>query len=223
MPSLPAGWVCLPGLLVSKPRTKLNNAAIGEYAESAGRLCALASSKRGSKCAVLTSASANEQQDSVRRVGEESSVRAKPDSSRREESAGAFEGLTLEQARVFALDAGFQEAGLVALPYEAAARDAERFREWVAAGRAGTMGYLERKAENGRLLREQTAVPVPVGAVGADLLCQLCISIGTALNQRVKARERLDCAVCVEQSRQREGRAAAERLSQSAAEADSCC
>jgi epoxyqueuosine reductase len=69
--------------------------------------------------------------------------------------------LALEQARTFALEAGFQEAGLVALPYDAEARDAERFREWVAAGRAGTMGYLERKAENGRLLREQTAVPFP--------------------------------------------------------------
>jgi epoxyqueuosine reductase len=78
-----------------------------------------------------------------------------------EESPGTLDGLSLEQARTFALDAGFQEAGLVALPYEAEARDAERFREWVAAGRAGTMGYLERKAENGRLLREQTAVPFP--------------------------------------------------------------
>ncbi len=77
------------------------------------------------------------------------------------EPAATLHGLTLEQARTFALDAGFQEAGLVALPYAAAARDAERFREWVAAGRAGTMGYLERKAENGRLLREQAAVPFP--------------------------------------------------------------
>jgi len=151
----------LPGPGMSKQRTKRNNAAIGEYAESAGRLCALARSKRGSKCAVSTSASANEQQDSVRRRGEESSVAAKVDNSRGEESPGALSGLTLEQARTFALEAGFQEAGLVALPYVAEARDAERFREWVAKGRAGTMGYLERKAENGRLLREQTAVPFP--------------------------------------------------------------
>jgi epoxyqueuosine reductase len=69
--------------------------------------------------------------------------------------------LSREQARTFALEAGFQEAGLVALPYEAEARDAERFREWVAAGRAGTMGYLERKADNGRLLRERAGVPFP--------------------------------------------------------------
>jgi epoxyqueuosine reductase len=69
--------------------------------------------------------------------------------------------LNAEQARAWALDAGFQEAGVVALPYEAETRDAERFREWVAAGRAGTMGYLERKAENGQLLRERAAVPFP--------------------------------------------------------------
>jgi epoxyqueuosine reductase len=69
--------------------------------------------------------------------------------------------LNPEQARALALEAGFQEAGVVALPYDAETRDAERFREWVAAGRAGTMGYLERKAENGQLLRERTAVPFP--------------------------------------------------------------
>jgi epoxyqueuosine reductase len=102
-----------------------------------------------------------EQQDSIRRGGGESSVAAKADNSRGEESPGALGGLTLEQARALALEAGFQEAGLVALPYEAEARDAERFREWVAKGRAGTMGYLERKAENGRLLRERAAVPFP--------------------------------------------------------------
>ena len=75
-----------------------------------------------------------------------------------ERSAAAF---TLERARAWAHEAGFHEAGLVALPYEAGARDAERFREWVAAGRAGTMGYLERKSEDGRLLRERAAVPFP--------------------------------------------------------------
>jgi epoxyqueuosine reductase len=69
--------------------------------------------------------------------------------------------LNAERARALALDAGFQEVGVVALPYEAETRDAERFREWVTAGRAGTMGYLERKAENGKLLRERTAVPFP--------------------------------------------------------------
>jgi epoxyqueuosine reductase len=70
-------------------------------------------------------------------------------------------GLSREKVRALALDAGFQEAGVVALPHKAETRDAERFREWIAAGRAGTMAYLERKAENGRLLRERTDVPFP--------------------------------------------------------------
>ena len=73
----------------------------------------------------------------------------------------AVSGLTREQARGLALAAGFAEAGLVALPYAAEARDARRFREWVGAGRAGTMRYLERKAAGGQLARERVAVPFP--------------------------------------------------------------
>ena len=69
--------------------------------------------------------------------------------------------LTAEQARAWALEAGFQEAGLVPLPYAEEARDAGRFREWVAAGRAGTMGYLKRRSEDGRLLRERVGVTFP--------------------------------------------------------------
>jgi epoxyqueuosine reductase len=68
---------------------------------------------------------------------------------------------TREQARTLAVEAGFNEAGLVALPYEVEARDAERFREWVAAGRAGTMSYMEHKAESGQLLRERVGIPFP--------------------------------------------------------------
>ena len=59
-------------------------------------------------------------------------------------------GLTAEQARIFALDAGFSEAGLVALPYADEARNATRFAEWVEAGRAGSMSYLTRKDDAGR-------------------------------------------------------------------------
>ncbi len=50
---------------------------------------------------------------------------------------------------------------MVALPYEAEARDASRFRGWVEAGRAGTMGYLKRTAESGQLARERVAIPFP--------------------------------------------------------------
>jgi epoxyqueuosine reductase len=70
-------------------------------------------------------------------------------------------GLAREGARAMALEAGFAEAGLVALPYAAESRDASRFAEWIGAGRAGTMQYLERAAENGRLVRERVGVPFP--------------------------------------------------------------
>jgi epoxyqueuosine reductase len=70
-------------------------------------------------------------------------------------------GLVREQVRAMALEAGFAEAGLVALPYEAEARDAGRFREWVGKGRAGTMRYLERRTEDGQLARERVAAPFP--------------------------------------------------------------
>lgn len=104
----------------------------------------------------LVSASANEQRYWVRRTVENSSVEMK----QRQEPTQTRE-LPRDQARAWALEAGFDEAGLIELPYAAEARDAERFRAFVAAGRAGSMGYLERKAEDGRLLREQTAVPFP--------------------------------------------------------------
>lgn len=64
-------------------------------------------------------------------------------------------------ARSLALEAGFSEAGVVALPYAAETRDADRFEEWIKAGRAGTMRYLERTAEDGRLLRARTRTPFP--------------------------------------------------------------
>jgi epoxyqueuosine reductase len=70
-------------------------------------------------------------------------------------------GLSRSEARAMALEAGFAEAGLVALPYAAESRDAGRFAEWIGAGRAGMMQYLERAAENGRLVRERVGVPFP--------------------------------------------------------------
>jgi epoxyqueuosine reductase len=74
--------------------------------------------------------------------------------------------LSREQARACALGAGFEEAGLVALPYASQERDANRFEEWVKAGRAGTMGYLERRGpqkdgEAGPLVRARVGTPFP--------------------------------------------------------------
>ena len=66
-----------------------------------------------------------------------------------------------DAAREVALAAGFTEAGLVAIPYAAEERDAERFAAWVRSGRAGTMQYLKRTGEDGRLTRERVRVPFP--------------------------------------------------------------
>ena len=76
-------------------------------------------------------------------------------------SATAVRGLTREKVRAWALEAGFTDAGLVALPYSGEARDAARFEEWVSAGRAGTMKYMSRRAENGQLVRSRVAVAFP--------------------------------------------------------------
>ena len=41
------------------------------------------------------------------------------------------------------------------------ARDAERFEGWIGAGYAGTMRYLERKSEDGQLVRAKRLTPFP--------------------------------------------------------------
>jgi len=69
--------------------------------------------------------------------------------------------LTRDRARAAALEAGFAEAGLVALPSPHQDRDAARFQEWVREGRAGTMRYLERVDESGQLVRSRVSVPFP--------------------------------------------------------------
>jgi epoxyqueuosine reductase len=70
-------------------------------------------------------------------------------------------GLSREEVRGWALEAGFAEAGVVALPHAGEARDAERFEAWVGAGRAGTMKYLERSGEDGQLVRAKLRIPFP--------------------------------------------------------------
>jgi len=80
---------------------------------------------------------------------------------RSDEAAPSAPQLTRVRARSLALDAGFHEAGVVALPHAQEARDARRFAEWVDAGRAGSMRYLERRDEHGRLVRERVAIPFP--------------------------------------------------------------
>jgi epoxyqueuosine reductase len=69
--------------------------------------------------------------------------------------------LNRERVRVLALEAGFAEAGLVALPYANQEQEAARFEEWVRAGRAGSMRYMERTGEDGRRLRSRVEIPFP--------------------------------------------------------------
>jgi len=74
--------------------------------------------------------------------------------------------LTRNKARALALECGFTEAGVVALPHANQERDAARFEQWVQAGRAGSMSYLQRKEtkagdEDERLLRSRVAIPFP--------------------------------------------------------------
>lgn len=68
---------------------------------------------------------------------------------------------TPERARALAREAGFDEAGLVALPHAAETRDAGRFAAWIAAGNAGSMQYLERRDADGSLVRERVKKPFP--------------------------------------------------------------
>ena len=50
---------------------------------------------------------------------------------------------------------------MVALPHADERRDAARFEEWVGAGRAGTMKYLERADGDGQLARARVGTPFP--------------------------------------------------------------
>jgi epoxyqueuosine reductase len=99
--------------------------------------------------------SANEHQSPLRIRGDESSVKEAAPNPAQES------GFTPGRVRSLAIEAGFAEAGLVALPYAAEERDAGRFLEWVEKGRAGTMRYLESRSDDGRLKRERVGVSFP--------------------------------------------------------------
>ncbi len=65
-----------------------------------------------------------------------------------------------------ALEAGFDTAGIASVDEAdsgnpADSLDAERFAEWVAAGRAGEMDYLKRRDDQGVLLRSAVQVAMP--------------------------------------------------------------
>ena len=77
--------------------------------------------------------------------------------------SGSRQAPALNRAKVcaWALDAGFSEAGVVALPYPDEPRDGQRFAAWIQAERAGSMHYLERRNELGHLLRQSVQIPFP--------------------------------------------------------------
>ena len=75
--------------------------------------------------------------------------------------ADEFVGLNGECVSALAREVGFSAAGLVALPHADEERDGERFAEWIGAGRAASMSYLERRDEQGSLLRRSVKTPFP--------------------------------------------------------------
>jgi epoxyqueuosine reductase len=69
-----------------------------------------------------------------------------------------------EWVQACAVEAGFDTAGVAAVygtESEAGRVDAERFADWVDAGRAGEMEYLKRRNEHGVLLRSGVEVAMP--------------------------------------------------------------
>jgi epoxyqueuosine reductase len=66
-----------------------------------------------------------------------------------------------DQLRALVREVGFSEAGLVTLPHVHETRDAQRYKSWIEAGRAGAMNYLKREDEAGELVRARVAAPFP--------------------------------------------------------------
>jgi epoxyqueuosine reductase QueG len=112
-------------------------------------------------CTFLAPAFANEQQSGIRNGLSAGSMSHPNQNPAGQLSTVPPAALDPVRARALALDAGFTEAGLVSLPYPETERDANRFSGWIGAGRAATMRYLERVAEDGRLIRARVETPFP--------------------------------------------------------------
>lgn len=68
------------------------------------------------------------------------------------------------QLNTLAAEAGFSAAGIAAVPGIGSVedrRDVQRYEKWIARGASGEMEYLQRRAENGRLLRSSLRIPFP--------------------------------------------------------------
>jgi epoxyqueuosine reductase len=64
-------------------------------------------------------------------------------------------------AQALAVNAGFDDAGVVAIPHAHTDRDAERYTYWIQKGRAGFMHYLARRNEQGEPIRSRARIPFP--------------------------------------------------------------
>jgi epoxyqueuosine reductase len=74
--------------------------------------------------------------------------------------------LEARRVRELALEAGFAESGMVALPHIHETRDADRYKSWVKAGHAGSMSYLRRAESQGEWCRAAWRRAVSVGPDG---------------------------------------------------------
>lgn len=77
--------------------------------------------------------------------------------------ASAWTGELVAWLEAEALRRGFDRAGVAAIYYvdhPVEQRDGDRFAAWVDAGRAGEMGYLKRRDEEGKLLRSSVRIPM---------------------------------------------------------------
>jgi epoxyqueuosine reductase len=69
-----------------------------------------------------------------------------------------------KRIETLALEAGFSAGGIAAVPAPGSAQEEQersRFSDWIEQGRAGEMGYLQRRDDAGRLLRSSLSVALP--------------------------------------------------------------